>query len=81
MRSLFITLSKGGMISGMKAMCTGIRFWLITDMAKIPASISHLAPKAALALFSLPTAAVIFCANSSGSPLLATAMAKAPSKA
>ncbi len=76
--------SSGGMISGMNAMWTGMRFWLMIAIARMPATMPHFVMatvvRRALSLVtsSLPMSQF---ASSVGRPELATAMAKAPSSA
>ena len=84
MFSLFMTTSSGGTISGMNAMCTGMRFCDRTAIRVKPPSSDHLTTPTALAFSSgsLPvTAPMILFASSCGRPDWATAMAKAPSRA
>ncbi len=82
-RRLFMTTSSGGMSSGIKAICTGMRFWLITAIAQIPASIAQrvkvrLREPAPSELRRWPS---IQSASKRGSPEWATAIANAPSSA
>ena len=71
-------------MSGMKAMWTGIRFWLIIAIANTPATISHFVTRTARRFADssvLPILDMIHLANSVGRPELATAMANAPNSA
>ena len=66
----------------MNAMCTGIRFWLITAIAAIPASMPHFTQKAVFCPEVWPSSRRMReSASSCVNPEWATAMAKAPSSA
>ena len=82
-RSLFMTVKSGGMSSGMNAMCTGTRFWLMIDIARIPPSIVYFMTVSTRSrdAFSAPIREMSASERSLGSPELATAIAKAPRRA
>lgn len=77
-------ISSGGISSGMNAMCTGMRFWLMIDMARMPRSSPAVVQRVTFcdavrsSASSLPISQL---ASSCGSPECATAIAKAPSRA
>ena len=77
-------MSSGGTTSGMKAMWTGMRFWLMIAMAVSPPSTIMVVMRTArweVEPSSVSILAISQFASSWGRPECATAMAKAPSRA
>ena len=79
-----MTMSSGGTTSGMKAMWTGMRFWLMIAMTVRPPSTSMVVMRMALREADSSSVSILAMsqfASSWGRPECATAMAKAPSSA